>query len=174
MLPPAIPTLHGDHASLRPFRDTDASLVQMVADDPLIPLITTVPTSGSLKDALAYIARQHDRLTAGAGYSFAITDSTTGEPVGQIGLWLRDIRDGRASTGYWVATPYRRRGFTSTRTKSVRASISNRHTRAAMSTRFSRPVCGWPKKFANSVANFFALPRGGPYSRDVRVRGHRR
>lgn len=112
MLPAAIPTLRGDQVILRPFRDADAPLVQMVADDALIPLITTVPTSGSSEDALAYIARQHDRLSSGAGYSFAIADSTTDEPVGQIGLWLRDIRSGRASIGYWIATPYRRRGFT--------------------------------------------------------------
>ena len=50
-----------------------------VADDPLIPLITTVLTSGRGDDARAYLQRQHDRLSTGAGYSFAIADAHTGE-----------------------------------------------------------------------------------------------
>lgn len=49
---------------------------QSVAVDPLIPLITTALTSDSREDALASIARQHDRLTTG-GYSFAIADMGT-------------------------------------------------------------------------------------------------
>lgn len=111
MLPPAVPTLRGRRVTLRPFRDDDAPLVQAVADDPLIPLITTVPSSGTFEDALAYIARQHDRLPTGTGYSFAIAQASTDEPIGHIGLWLADIRHGRASTGYWMAAPYRGRGF---------------------------------------------------------------
>jgi len=50
-----------------------------VADDPLIPLITTVLTSGRGDDARAYLQRQHDRLSTGAGYSFAIADAHTGD-----------------------------------------------------------------------------------------------
>lgn len=79
--------------------------------DPLIPLITTVPTSGSRLDALAFIARQHNRLATGAGYSFAIESIEQNSAVGSIGLWLRDIDEGRASIGYWVAPRFRRRGY---------------------------------------------------------------
>ncbi|WP_141494223.1 GNAT family N-acetyltransferase [Kytococcus schroeteri] len=111
MLPRAMPCLTTDHVVLRAFRQTDVPLVQAVAGDPLIPLITTVPTSGTRADAQAYIARQHQRLTDRTGYSFAIADPVTDEAVGQIGLWLRDIDQGRTSTGYWVAPAFRRRGF---------------------------------------------------------------
>lgn len=31
--------------------------------------------------------------------------------MGQIGLWLRDLDEGRASTGYWIAPQFRRRGY---------------------------------------------------------------
>ncbi len=86
-------------------------LVQSVAGDDLIPLITTVPAGGTRKEALEYIARQHERLCTGAGYSFAIAEADTGQAVGQIGLWLHSIYDGRASTGYWIAPQYRRRGY---------------------------------------------------------------
>ena len=91
--------------------EADAPLVQSVADDPLIPLITTVPTTGTREDVLAYIARQHDRLRTGAGYSFAIADPSTDEAFGQVGVWTSEIAQGRARTGYWIASPFRRRGF---------------------------------------------------------------
>jgi [ribosomal protein S5]-alanine N-acetyltransferase len=111
MVPTEMPVLRRKPVLLRAFVDSDAELVQAVADDPVIPLATTVPTSGTLEDALAFIARQHDRLASGAGYSFAIVDAAGGEPVGQIGLWLRDLEAGRVSVGYWIASRYRRRGY---------------------------------------------------------------
>lgn len=52
-----------------------------------------------------------DRLTTGVGYSFAIADAETDQAVGQIGLWLREIAEGRATTGYWIGSPFRRRGY---------------------------------------------------------------
>lgn len=108
---PEMPVLTRSPVILRAFTDADADLVCSVADDPYIPLITTVPTSGTLPDALAFIERQHERLASGTGYSFAITDETTGEAVGAIGLWLRDLAAGRVGTGYWIAPAHRRRGF---------------------------------------------------------------
>jgi len=72
MLPDHLPRIEHPPVRLRAFEPRDAALVASVADDPLIPLVTTVPTSGSAADAQAYIQRQHDRLRAGQGYSFAI------------------------------------------------------------------------------------------------------
>lgn len=111
VLPQDMPVIHRPPVVLRAFRAEDAALVQSVASDPLIPLITTVPPTGNPADAQAYLQRQHDRLTTGAGYSFAIADAATGQAVGQIGLWLKDLGQGRASTGYWIADRYRRRGY---------------------------------------------------------------
>jgi ribosomal-protein-alanine N-acetyltransferase len=112
MLPRRMPVISRPPVVLRAFRDSDAALVQSVAGDPLIPLITTVPARGDLAAALDFIKRQHRRLSAGQGYSFAITDAASRAPVGQAGLWLRDADHGRASIGYWVAAPHRRRGYT--------------------------------------------------------------
>jgi [ribosomal protein S5]-alanine N-acetyltransferase len=111
MLPTQMPFIRRPPIVLRPFRAQDAGLVQSVASDPLIPLITTVPAAGDPDDARAYIERQHDRLAAGEGYSFAIADAVSGDAVGQIGLWLRNLAEGRVSTGYWVASQFRRRGY---------------------------------------------------------------
>ncbi|MGO9159266.1 MAG: GNAT family N-acetyltransferase [Streptosporangiaceae bacterium] len=111
VLPQRMPAI--DHAPvvLREFGDGDIGVVRSAAADPLIPLITTVPAGGGPADALAYIERQRQRLPSGAGCSFAIASARTGEAVGQIGLWLRDLNAGRASTGYWIAPEHRRRGY---------------------------------------------------------------
>ena len=111
MMPTEMPVLEHPPVVLREFTGADAGLVRSVAGDPLIPLITTVPVSGTAADARAFIARQHDRLATGAGYSFAIADAATGTAAGQIGLWLRDLTEGRADTGYWIAPQFRRRGY---------------------------------------------------------------
>lgn len=115
-MPPALtplqlPTLRGKQVRLRPFKPSDAPLIQAASADQLIPLITSVPTSAAHDEALAFIDRQHDRLTSRAGYSFAITDAETDQAVGQIGLWLHDLKDNRANVGYWVAQEFRRRGY---------------------------------------------------------------
>jgi [ribosomal protein S5]-alanine N-acetyltransferase len=111
MMPTEMPVLAAPPVILREFRAADAGLVQSVAGDPLIPLITTVPVTGSEADARAFIDRQRGRLASGAGYSFAIADAATGAAAGQIGLWLRDLAQGRADIGYWVARPFRGRGY---------------------------------------------------------------
>jgi RimJ/RimL family protein N-acetyltransferase len=109
-MPARLPTIHGNGVVLREFTDADVPLIQAVARDPLIPLITTVPATGTAEDARSFIARQHSRLCSGEGYSFAIADASSDQGLGQIGLWLRDIGSGRADVGYWVAGAHRRRG----------------------------------------------------------------
>src|SRR5258708_13263764 len=100
MLPTEMPNITRPPIVLRAFRGEDARLIQSVAGDALIPLITTVPASGDASDARAYIERQHERLASGAGYSFAIADAVTSEPLGQAALWLWDLGDGRGHPGY--------------------------------------------------------------------------
>ncbi len=102
-----LPLLDDGRVRLRAFRDDDAGLVQAASADPLIPLITTVPTADSLSEALAFVARQHERLVTEDGFSFAIADAHTDEAVGQIGLWPRAADPARASIGYWVEQSHR-------------------------------------------------------------------
>jgi RimJ/RimL family protein N-acetyltransferase len=95
--------------SLRRFEFTDLDLVRRASDDPVIPFVSTVPCPFTEEDGRSYIARQRRRLLDGYGYSFVIADAGGGG-VGSIGLWLRDIDQGRAQVGYWVAAAGRRRG----------------------------------------------------------------
>lgn len=112
--PPALapaPVLHGDGVVLRAFADGDADLVRAASIDPFIPLVTTVPHDADQAAALAFVARQHERVRTGVGHSFVIVDRPSGWASGQIGLWRHDARHSRASIGYWVAAPFRGRGL---------------------------------------------------------------
>ena len=85
-------------------------MVREASADPYIPLITTVPAVFTAGEGRRFIERQWGRAERGTGYSFAIADAETGRAVGQAGLWLKDVAEGRASVGYWVAGSARGRG----------------------------------------------------------------
>ncbi|MCC9144067.1 MULTISPECIES: GNAT family protein [unclassified Arthrobacter] len=104
----------GPRVTVRAFTADDVALVQSASTDPLIPLITSVPSTGGREEALAFIERQHHRASSGAGWSFAIADEATGTAVGQIGLWpgQSSRRTGNPDTiGYWVGPDHRKRGY---------------------------------------------------------------
>lgn len=113
------PVLDTADYRLRPFEDKDIELVHEASADPLIPLMTTVPASGSNEEMLAFIERQHHRLVTRSGYSFAIADARTDRAVGQIGLWLKDSDQGRASIGYWIGPSDRNKGVASSALEAI-------------------------------------------------------
>ena len=108
LMPEVLPE-HGD-VRLRPFDDGDVDMLLDMSTDPYVPLTGTLPFEATRDEALAYIRRQHGRLQTGYGYSFCIADRRSGEAVGQIGLWLASIGQGRATAGYGVAPRSRGRG----------------------------------------------------------------
>jgi RimJ/RimL family protein N-acetyltransferase len=94
---------------LRAFRPTDVLMVQELSTDPYVPMTGSLDFHANTDQALAYIDRQHDRLVSGAGFSFCVADSETDEPLGQAGLWLRQLSAGRATAGYAIAPAARGR-----------------------------------------------------------------
>jgi [ribosomal protein S5]-alanine N-acetyltransferase len=104
-----VPTLAAGPFRLRPFAMADLDLIREASQDPYIPLITTVPAAFTDEEGRRFIERQWDRARQGTGYSFAIAEVATDRPVGQIGLWKTNLRDGRCSIGYWVAASARGR-----------------------------------------------------------------
>jgi len=96
---------------LRPYRDDDLGLVAELSADPYVPLIGTVPARFTEAEGLAYLRRQHQRLSDGQGYSFAVADRTTDVALGGAGLWLHG--DLPATAGYVIAPSRRGRGAAS-------------------------------------------------------------
>jgi [ribosomal protein S5]-alanine N-acetyltransferase len=105
-----VPTLAAAPFRLRPFTLADIEAVREASGDPHIPLITTVPAAFTEDEGRRFIERQWSRAAQGTGYSFAIADAGTDHAVGQIGLWLKDLSEGRASIGYWVVRSARGQG----------------------------------------------------------------
>ncbi|MBT2900360.1 GNAT family N-acetyltransferase [Streptomyces sp. McG3] len=109
--PLTVPSMSaGPDFVLRPWEMSDLPLVREASLDPYIPLITTIPSRYSDAAAEAFVRRQWERAATGAGYPFAIVRSRDRRPVGAIGLWLRDLPEGRASLGYWLTAPARGQG----------------------------------------------------------------
>lgn len=75
MLPSDMPRLQRSPVTLRAFKECDARLIEQASQDPLTPLITTVPTIPDPAEVQAYLKRQHERLTTGKGYSIAVADT---------------------------------------------------------------------------------------------------
>lgn len=94
---------------LRPWDEQDLPCIEAAAQDPGIPQGSTVPTVYSRPEGLAFIARQHTRLTSGQGVSLAITEEATDRAVGLVILQVRP-QPGVAGLGYWLVPAARRRG----------------------------------------------------------------
>ncbi|MGW1260271.1 GNAT family N-acetyltransferase [Streptomyces sp. NPDC002513] len=100
----------GGGFTLRRWNLSDLGLVREASEDDYIPLITTVPSPFSEAEGVAFVERQWGRATGRTGYPFVIVDSD-GRPVGNVGLWLKDLGQGRASLGYWVVKSARGQGI---------------------------------------------------------------
>jgi RimJ/RimL family protein N-acetyltransferase len=101
----------GDKFVLRPWRLDDLPLVREASSDSYIPLITTIPSTYSQEAGEAFVRRQWERASTGAGYPFVIVRVEDGRPLGMVGLWLKEQGEGRASLGYWLAGPARGQGI---------------------------------------------------------------
>lgn len=109
VMPVCSPT--AGQVELRPFTGADVAMLLDLSTDPYVPLTGILPAHADATGARAYIERQHGRLTTGAGYSFCVALRTNGEAVGQIGLWLAQLSEGRATAGYGIAPRARGHGF---------------------------------------------------------------
>ncbi|MFC4856327.1 GNAT family N-acetyltransferase [Actinophytocola glycyrrhizae] len=97
---------------LRPWTPGDLPCIEQAATDPRIPENTSVPARYSPEEGLAFIHRQHQRLTSGQGVSLAISHHATGEALGLVILQPRP-QSGVAGLGYWVVPAARRHGLAS-------------------------------------------------------------
>ncbi|MGW1738775.1 GNAT family N-acetyltransferase [Nocardia sp. NPDC001965] len=87
----------------------DLELVREASADDLIPL-STVSAAFSRRAATRFVERQWQLAADRTGYPMVIARRRDNTPLGSIGLWLRDIDEGRASLGYWVVRSARGHG----------------------------------------------------------------
>lgn len=86
-------------------------MARELSTDDYIPTIGTLPPHASEEEASAWVQRQLGRHEEGTGFSFTIAEAATDAAVGQCGLWLSELGEGRASAGYSIAPSARGRGF---------------------------------------------------------------
>jgi ribosomal-protein-alanine N-acetyltransferase len=111
----------GDSFVLRPWELGDLPLVREASSDDCIPLITTVPSTYSQAAGEAFVRRQWERASTGSGYPFVIVRAEDGQALGMVGLWLKDLNEGRASLGYWVVGSARGQGVAAEALRAVAA-----------------------------------------------------
>lgn len=95
---------------LRPWAEDDVACVEQAARDPRIPEATTVPADYTHDAGLAFVRRQHERLSSGQGWSLVVADHDTGVALGFVGMMVRP-RPGVAGLGYWIVPAARGRGL---------------------------------------------------------------
>ncbi len=115
---PSTPPSHGS-VVLRAFTDDDVPLAVELGADPYVGLIGTLAARPTPGQALGWIRRQQGRLAEGRGLSFVVVDRDSGTAVGTIGLWLRELSEGRATAGFSVASRHRGRGVASSATTAL-------------------------------------------------------
>ena len=97
---------------LRPWREADVGCVEQASRDSRIPEGTTVPAHYTHQEGLAFIHRQHGRLTSGQGVSLAVAEVGTDRAVGLVILTIRPQSE-VAGIGYWIIPSVRGRGIAS-------------------------------------------------------------
>lgn len=101
----------GERVHLRRADERDIRMAQALSADPYVPRIGSLPLSATEAQTREWVDRQRGSVERGAGFSFTIVETRSDTPVGNCGVWLRELSHGRASAGYAVAPPYRGRGL---------------------------------------------------------------
>jgi RimJ/RimL family protein N-acetyltransferase len=109
--PPEPAEIVAGRLQLRPFLPRDAEAVYAACQDPEIQRWTTVPVPYGRHHAERYVSDNSvTGWEAGAGRSYAVTDATSGELLGTVGLVEYDPAEAVAELGYWVAPAARGQG----------------------------------------------------------------
>ena len=110
LLPAYSPVTDGV-VTLRPWRLDDADDVRRACDDPLTVRFLPVPSPYTLEDGVFYVGTLVPLHWAeGVAANVAVTDATTGELLGAVGLKMELREHQVAEVGYWTAPWARGRG----------------------------------------------------------------
>jgi RimJ/RimL family protein N-acetyltransferase len=101
---PPDPPLSDGGVTLRPWTQDDVPAIAAACREAEIARwLDQIPQPYTDHDARAYVALCEAGWREGASATFAITDATSGEVLGSIGLrHLSDLEAGTSEIGYWV------------------------------------------------------------------------
>jgi RimJ/RimL family protein N-acetyltransferase len=109
-----LPTIARSGFTLRPWQLMDAPALREACGDEQIMRFTTVPGVFTERAAADWISRQREHAERGTAMVLAILDAGERLPIGMVGLFGLDRRDGTARLGYWVLSHARGRGIATT------------------------------------------------------------
>jgi RimJ/RimL family protein N-acetyltransferase len=109
------PPLADHSVVLRPWREADVPDIAMAFSDPLTQQFSWTKVTGFTEDdARDHVAGLEPARLRGQAVQFALVAPTNENDVlGSVSLYDIDLRQGRASTGYWLAPQARGRGVAS-------------------------------------------------------------
>lgn len=117
---PTVAPTHGN-VTLRQFCTADAEMARELSGDPYISAIGTLPPHATASQAQLWVERQQNRYSEGAGFSFAVIDDAQGRCAGFVGLWVRELSEGRSKVGYGIAPSFRGRRLAADAVRAVTA-----------------------------------------------------
>lgn len=106
------PTLTDGVVLLRQWRPEDVDAVFLACQDPAIQHYTQVPVPYLPEHAVGFVDSAPGQWADGTGAQFAVTDPTSGQLLGCMGLMEADHEVRRVGAGYWTAPWGRSRGNT--------------------------------------------------------------
>ena len=110
------PPLSDGVVLLRPWDDGDIAVVEQASRDEYVAQIEHLPVPFTRDAGLGWVAAQHTRLADGRGWSFAIVELETRQPVGGVGISYRHP-PGAAEPGVWILEHRRREGLAARATR---------------------------------------------------------
>lgn len=105
-----VPDLAGPTTRLRPWRVTDAPALVAAWHDPEIRDRLEVPEPADEPHAVRWISQREQAWADGRSVDLAVTDSSSGRVIGEVGLSRLDPVRRAALVGWWIAEDWRGQG----------------------------------------------------------------
>ena len=106
--------------TLRPWqqKDVDALVACLDGEEEVVRWLDAIPQPYREPEANAWVEHASTAWREGTSAPFAVTDATSGEVVGSVGVgWVGDREEQVGEVGYWLRKDRRGRGLT---TRAVR------------------------------------------------------
>ncbi len=111
-------TLLTDRLLLRPFEDTDDSVVEALAGDVAVARTSNIPHPYPVGGAHTWIVAGREAAAQGQRYPFAVVRRADAQLVGCMTLLL-DHEHRRAELAYWIGHPYWGNGYATEAGKAI-------------------------------------------------------